>query len=219
MTKYPLFIFHTNRGDLTEKAYLSVCEHFNVTIIDNSGTNEIINSFPYVAHVYVPPIPFNFQQSHNLILKWAQQNNYPWYFWMHNDAQSVGDTAQRLIEYVEGLTDKWGTVFTYYDCFCAFNTEAMTTVNGWSVLFPQYFGDCHLYRKLRLAGYPTLDTGFPCSHYNGTDASATIKGDNKRKLYNAITFPMYDHLYNLCWNGSAGNEKYQSPFNKGDLTI
>jgi hypothetical protein len=201
---HQLYIFHTNNIGLTQRAVNSVLGSFHVTLIDNSPTHELKDW----GNVYTPPIPFTFLQSQKLIHTWAKQKGLPFYFWMHNDGE-LRDSAQRFIDIVENIEGKWGAVFTHYDVLCAYNTEALNAIGSWGDYFEQYFLDNHVYRLMRLAGYPTIDTDIAVDHA----VSQTIHSDPKRMLRHRILWPFYEHMYELGWGGKPGHETYDTFFN------
>ena len=222
MLKPILFIPYVNREDLLSQAWDSVNQDFNVCVIDNSPRQDLDKVATRDYQVYTPDIPLNFVYTQNLMLKLANQMQVPYYGFMHNDGKAIGDTPKKLIEYADNMImmdEKFSVLFTYYDVLAIFNTDAFNVINGWSVYFNQYYADSDTYRRLRLAGYPTIDTGLPCEHYNKTDASATIQNDPKRAFHNAVVSGMFAGIYELRWGGPNEHEKYLSPFNKGDLTI
>lgn len=204
--KPPLWMFHVNRPDLTERAYRSVADHFSVVIINNNSETD---DLPFCPSKYKPPIPFTFRQSHALILRWAQAQRLSHYYWMHNDAEALEDTPAKLIAFVEAQQQPWGAVFTNYDTLAAFSVEALAAIGGWSDLFEQYFLDNHTYRLLAQNGWPTLETGLPVAHH--CDASATIKSCPRRKARNGLTFPLYEQLYCKLWGGPPGHESLSEP--------
>lgn len=222
MTKPTLFIPYVNREDLLSQAWDSVEKDFDVIVIDNSPRQDLEAVATRNYQAYIPDIPLNFVCTQNLMLKLANQMELQYYGFMHNDGKAIGDTPKKLIEYANDLimrNERWGLLYTFYDVLAIFNTKAFNAINGWSMYFNQYFADSDTYRRLRLAGYPTLDTGLPCDHYNGTDASATIQNDPKRAFHNMVVSGMYARIYELRWGGPNEKEVYTTPFNKGDLTI
>jgi hypothetical protein len=213
--KPKLFLFHTNRMDLTRQAYLSVRDFFDVTIIDNSPTKELQGLSN--VDVYTPVIPFNFQQAQNLILRMAQDANLPYYYWMHNDGEVTGDACRRLLARVSEVdketNGKWGVVFTFYDIFCAFNTAALTAIGGWSPYFEQYYADVHTYRMLRLAGYDTYEAGGDgVIHHN--DGSSTIRSDADRARRMSLVSQFAGAVYRAMWGGDNGSETFETPWNE-----
>lgn len=204
-----LWIFHVNRPDLTKIAYKSVCDYFDVEIIDNSLDHELMKRGSLKANVLCPPIPFTFQQSHQWILKIAKDSGFKHYYWMHNDAEALPGTPEGLIRFVEALEGQWGVVFTHYDAMAAFNVEALQAIGGWSDLFEQYFLDNHTYRLLELNGYPLLRSNLGVMHHE--DASTTIKYDKRKFERNQITFAMYEQIYAFVWGGKPGLETRKEP--------
>lgn len=209
-----LFIFHTNRPDLTLKAFNSVKDYFDVTIIDNSSDRELLSeALPVIA----PPIPFNFRQSQEYIFRSALDNNWTHYYWMHNDGEVSEEAIQRLVSKVNNLQDsniKWGVVFTFYDIFCAFNVEALNAIGGWSDYFEQYYLDVHTYRLMKLKGYPAFEAGGEGVKHNN-EGSATIRSDSDRAFRSNVLTQMYRQVYIYGWGGDNGSETYTTFFNRG----
>lgn len=217
-----LFIPYVNREDLLERACSSVEKHFDVIVIDNSPKQNLFELKPYRYSITTPSVPLNFVSTQNFMLKLAKRYEVPYYAFMHNDGEAVEDTPQQLINYTERLIksgEKFGAIYTYYDVLAVFSVEGMEAIGGWSIYFEQYYADCDTYRRLRLAGYPTLDTGLKVNHYNGNDASATLKSDKRLALRNDLVSGMFHRIYQIRWGGDVGSEKYSTPFDIGDITL
>lgn len=215
--KYILGIPFVNRPDLLRLAVNSVqCMWPHAFILDNSEDGEIKrheSEWPVAVRRATAGLTLSFSESMNVIQVAAQSAGCNAYFFMHNDAEAHPETAEKLLRFVEETLvsgRKWGMVFTHYDTLAALNVEAVAQVGPWDVTLPQYFADNDYYRRLRLAGYESIDTGLPVTHHNG--ASATLKSDPKRALLNHVTFPLYGAYYRAKWGGGPGHESFQRPF-------
>jgi hypothetical protein len=132
--------------------------------------------------------------------------------YMHSDAEAGPGTTERLLEAAEEATAsgrRWGAIFTLYDVLAAYNLEAFSAVGGWDTVLPQYFTDNDYYRRIRLAGFETIETGLPVTH----ETSSTIRSDGVRAYMNSVTFPLYERYYAMKWGGPPGQERFTQPFN------
>lgn len=191
-----------NRSDLFRKAVASVPDDMRwcLRMLDNST---------YLN----PSVPLSASQSINYFIHVAYSLESDVLFFMHNDAEAEPGTFEGLVEKCEQLNKdgvKWGAVFTNYDCLVAFNMKAVKEVGDWDTNFPQYFSDNDYYRRLRIAGYPTFESGLPVKH----KCSQTIHSDPDREFMNAQTFPMYAQYYAKKWGGDPGNETFLVPFDR-----
>ena len=156
-------------------------------------------------------MPLTASQTLNLMQKRAKRSRVPFYFFMHSDAEAGPDTVEKLYQMAmhECSKGKWGAIFTNYDSLAAFNTAAFDATGPWDTVFSGYYADNDQYRRLRLAGYPTLESNLPVVHHG----SQTINSDPLRKHINNITFPIYGNYYADKWGGSPGNENFDKPWN------
>lgn len=201
MNVIPLFIPYVNRPDLLNKAIESVPDSVALfVIINNSGTTCRHATFD-------PPVPLTFAQTQNWMLKLAREETF--YLFMHSDASCEPWVIEKLIAMAEAQTEKWGVIFTAYDALAAYNTEAFNAVGGWDANLQWYGSECDMYYRLRLAGYPTLESKLPVHH----EISATIKADLgiQRAVNAGAMFRQY--YYQLKWGGLPGEEKFTIPFN------
>lgn len=217
----PLFIPHTNRPDLTAKAIRSVwgVKGVEVIVIDNSDGGEL----PVEAQtVYTPPVPLTFAQTHNVMLRKAigEKNirlatahvDHPLYLWSHNDMEASPGVVSDLVQFALNLNHlgrKWGTVFTNYDSLAALNTEAVRAVGGWDTMLSWYGSDCDAYRRLRLAGYPSMESNLPVKH----TPSQTLNSDPFIKFKVDMEIPFRSNYYAAKWGGPPGHESFDKPFN------
>jgi hypothetical protein len=154
----------------------------------------------------------------NLLSRLAVQRGCDALLFMHDDAEAVGDTPERLIAWLEAAAHdarRWGVAFTRYDCLAALNTRMIREVGDWDVVLPQYFSDCDYYRRVQLAGFELIETGLPVVHID--QGSNTLRSDPRREFLNRITFPLYAAYYASKWGGRPGQEKFALPFNGSDL--
>jgi hypothetical protein len=212
----PLFIPYVNRKDLLEKAVRSaVCDGVEINIINNSDGASI--GIPGVDFIQRrPPVPLNFSLTQNWMLRIASGDadyDEDFYLFLHADAEAGEGVVQKMVDFARGLTKerrKWAVVFSAYDAFAAFNTQAFLEVGGWDEVFPWYFSDGSVYHKLRVAGYELVESNLPVKH----EPSQTIKSDSKRAFLNSMTFPLYEYLYSQMWGGQPSKERFKTPFNR-----
>ena len=126
---------------------------------------------------------------------------------MHSDAEDYACILPQLIEEAarrERAEEKWGLLFTHYDALAAYNTAAYEAVGGWDQHLPSYYGDCDFFYRLRLAGYPTIDTGLHVTHHG----SSVIKSDPKTHFLSDQKCPGWNDYYNRKWGGSPDYEVF-----------
>lgn len=212
--KIPLFIPFVNRPDLLRKSFLSAARSMQVqpSIIDNSNGKEEI---PAEARVFVlvPSVPLTFSQTQNWMLKLATEQATPFYAWMHSDAEAVEDSVDKIIELarqIQGEQQKWGAIFSNYDSLAVYNTAAFNAVGGWDTGLSWYLSDCDTYRRLRLAGYPTLESGLPVKH----TPSQTLQSDPTIRRSVELEIPYREAYYRAKWGGPNEHEVYTAPFNE-----
>lgn len=203
----PVFIPFLNRPDLLKRAVDSVPIRMSTepVILNNSGS-----PLPYEFHIYsainVKP-PKTFTQTQNLMLELAESR--PFYFFMHSDAEDNEGILDELFDMARLQVGKWGAIFTAYDALACYNTEAMKAIGGWDENFSWYASDNDCYRRLRLAGYPTLESGLSVKH----TPSQTLNSDIKIKLAVDREIPAREAYYARKWGGQPGSEVYEVPFN------
>lgn len=214
---FTMGIPYVNRPDLLRRAVESVSDLWpGACILDNSEHGEIYlqaDRWPIPVHWHAG-ISLTFSQSMNYFLHLAKRKNNKLCLMMHNDAEALPGTASALLNHAvmaAAEQRRWGLLFTHYDTLVAFNMEAVAHVGSWDTCLPQYFSDNDYYRRLRLAGWETIDTGLPVLHHE--DASNTLKADPQRLQSNNITFPLYAQYYAAKWGGAPGEEQYTQPFN------
>jgi hypothetical protein len=134
----------------------------------------------------------------------------PFYFFMHSDAEAGPDTIEKLYHLAihECSQRQWGAIFTNYDALAAFNTQAMEAIGGWDEEFEWYAGDADCYRRLRLAGFPTIESGLPVKH----EASQTLNSDPEIKRRVDAMFGQRVKRYVEKWGGDIGAETFDVPW-------
>lgn len=209
MNQIPIFLPYINRPDLLERMLYWIPTR-NMTapvVINNSGS-----PLHVPARVLEPPVPLSFTQSQNWMLAEAQRLNVPFYMWGHVDAILDEYTAIKLFD--RAFTEwnngtKWGVIFTYYDIFCAYSTEAMSAVGGYDTAFFDYCSDQDVYRRLDLAGYARLESGLPVGHDKG---STTINTDPAQSRRVGAQVEYRSQYYFRKWGGAPGSERFQTPW-------
>lgn len=135
----------------------------------------------------------------------------PFYLFLHSDAEASEGTVEALIEMAFRSTEsgrKWGAIWTAYDALAAYSAEAMQAIGGWDENLPWYLSDCDCYRRLRLAGYSTIDSGLPVKH----TPSQTLNSDSKIARRVAEETPKWRTYYRAKWGGDNEHERFLIPF-------
>ena len=201
-----------NRRDLLDNAIASISEFWPLlTVVDNSP-NGMCNGLPKSVTVMRPPVPLTFTQSHNWFYRDAKRRGANFILWMHTDAEALNGGHLRLLELARQYTAegrKWGLIWTNYDSLCALNLDMIAEVGGYDTVFPKYFCDNDHTRRMRLAGWETIDSGIEIKHIG----SQTIKSDPVLNFLNAQTFDLYRDYYVKKWGGAPDQETFTVPFN------
>lgn len=200
--KFKHFIPHVNCPHLTATAVQSTngtIADGHVVVLDNSPTGEIVNHYHlWAVEVYRATVPLTTAQTMNWIRAIAIEEKLDCFGFQHNDGEPADGTIDELYRLASARTEPWGVLFSNYDVCCVFNTYAVIETGEWDWLrFPFYHLDNDYYHRLRLEGFPTIETGLPCHHHN--NASNTIKSDPKRRLVNDFYFPVSAHLLHQKW--------------------
>jgi hypothetical protein len=207
----PVFIPVVNRFDLLKLAVDSVPIRLSTepVIINNSGA-----PLPYEFHHYsiidVEP-PKTFSETQNLMLEMAESK--PFYFFLHSDAEDNEGILDKLFDMARLQLGRWGAIFTNYDALVCYNTEAMKAIGGWDEGFEWYHSDSDCYRRLRLAGYPTLESNLHVKH----TPSQTLNSDPAIAQKVNHMFAGRCKRYADKWGGDIGAETFEVPFN-GETT-
>ena len=205
----PLFIPYVNRPDLLDRAMVSIprVDGIEVAVINNSASEHV--HVP-MGMCMTPRKGMTFSETQNLMLRTAQFMQAPFYFFMHSDAEAAPGTVLRLFEMAHLQQEKWGAIFTNYDSLAAFNTEAFDAIGGWDDNLPWYLSDCDIYRRMRLAGYPTIDSGLPVKH----TPSQTLNSDPEIKRKVEEQTAGWQAYYEKKWGGPNERETFLTPFNQ-----
>lgn len=199
------FVPYVNGMDFLRRAIHSVPEfHENLIIIDNR--NDLKQPDPAVVFkdlkikILKPEVPLTTAQTMNLMLKRANDAGHKFFTWMHHDAEAQKGNGQQMLDIVRKLYKnkvKWGIVYTTSDVMAAYNIEALNAVGGWDwIFFPYYWLDNDVHQAVVAAGYQIIDSGIHVWH-NGP--SMTIQNDEKRFLYNSLTFHACKILFSHKW--------------------
>lgn len=212
MSDFYVYMRAENRRDLIEKAVNSIPEFWpHLTIVDNSPDDAPILEGETRFNVFRPPVPLTFTQSHNWFFADAKRRGAKFLLWMHTDAEAFDGGHLRLLELARmytGQRRKWGLIWTNYDSMAAVNLDMIEDVGGYDTVFPKYFCDNDHTRRMRLAGWETIDSGIITKHLG----SQTIKSDPKLLFLNGVTFPLYRQYYVAKWGGFPDHEKFDVPF-------
>jgi GT2 family glycosyltransferase len=216
-----LYLPYFNRPDLLNAAWDSIYETEGIepVVIDNSplgsSTDEAIHYGARRAMVRLS-IPLQFGPSTHWMFSQAKKFGDPYWLVMHSDAE---DDKHILPEFLNEVArrerdgEKWGVLFTFYDALAAYNTAAYEAVGGWDHHLPSYYGDCDYFRRLRLAGYPTIDTGLHVTHHG----SSVIKSDPKTHFLSDQKCPGWNDYYVRKHGGPPDHETFTVFFNRPDL--
>jgi len=211
LSDFYVYIRVENRFDLLRKAVDSIPEFHNLlTIVDNSPKG-LTGEWP--CTVYHPPVPLTFTQTHNWWFANARGRGAKFIIWMHADAEAVDGGHIRLVEWALTETRKWYTLWTSYDAMAAVNLKAIEEVGGYDTHIEKYTCDNDLTWRMRLAGWPPIDTGIFTKHLG----SSTIKSDPQLLFLNDIVHGLSTEYYKRKWGGLPEHERFTVPFNRPDL--
>jgi len=197
-----------NREDLLEKAISSVPSWLRVVVIDHGQDMSI--SLPSGVTRLSTATRLKFTQVQNLMLRLAATNGIKHLFFMHSDASCSTDVFDRLSEAARA-NDDWGVIFTHYDVLAAFHVpNLLSRVGVWDETFEWYRADCDYYRRVRLAGLATADTGLVVHHA----PSSTIGADPAEKAHVDAVAEWHKLHYLHKWGGEDGGEKFSVPYNQ-----
>lgn len=163
-----------------------VIENTGVHMANTRGQLSLQNPF-YLNHgqlkklgvnIIQTPVLLNFAQLQNFFLDLAIQEDWPYYFWSHQDVLTLSFEEGR-----EGLTPRynetgyktvyelcchwlddarqndnhWAVRFFAYDHLTLVNPRAYEDIGGWDTLIPYYLTDCDMHSRLLMANYSMLD--------------------------------------------------------------
>ena len=211
--KWRLFIPFVNRRDLLEQALRSIrISPADLIVIDNSDHRVLYGDETFRAqhNVICAPVPLFTAQTMNYIIGIANSLELDVFFYMHNDAEVVGNGFQDFLSLIPGLPNNWGVAFTNYDTLVAFNMMAVRKVGLWDwVRFPQYFADTDYYHRVRLSGFETIWVDIEVIHHG--DGSNTIRSDKARMHIANVLSKAYYKLYRHKWGGKPEHERLVEP--------
>jgi len=215
---YLAAIAYVNRPDLLRKALASVKPYWKrLTVIDNSPGRELrgmdLQAAAPGSRLFVPPVPYSFAQTMNLLHRLGAEQRADTVIFMHNDAEAYPGTPEKFLEALAHLQSglrRWGAAFTNYHTLVAFNMRAVRKVGPWDIILPRYYGDYDYYRRLALSGYELVHTKLRVHHHDG--GANTVKADPKLKFNHDIMMPLYLSYYEKKWGGRPGRERYALPF-------
>jgi hypothetical protein len=213
-TKKFIFIPVVNRFDLLQKAVNSVPDNLydEYFIFNNSGKN--LNDFiDKKQFTIINDNQLSFKDTQNKMRLYAIENNYDYYSFMHNDAEILDDTADKLIQKADELINnnaQWGVIFTNYDVFCAFNTNCVKNIgewgdDNWPTQKSGYYLDVDYYRRMFLLNYLHFYIEHNVSH---NEWSNTIRDENEFQTWNLQKGHVERHYINK-WGGGPGYETEQ----------
>jgi glycosyltransferase involved in cell wall biosynthesis len=200
-----------NRRDLLDKAIASIPEFWPLLSVVDNSPDGMCEGLPSEITIMRGPVPLTFTQSHNWFYKDAKDKGAKFIIWMHTDAEAVNFGHLRLLDFVRTQCigkRKWGLVWTNYDSLCALNLDMIAEVGGYDTVFPKYFCDNDHTRRMRLAGWETIDSSIDTKHIG----SQSILSDPRAKFLNDVTFPLYQQYYMKKWGGPVDHETFTSPF-------
>lgn len=223
MTDFAAYVFYVNRPDLLARALNSFQDLWpQLTILDNSGeqlandmsnTDSSLSTFVQ-AHTFLPPVPLNYSQAMNWMVKDATTKSADFILHFHSDAVSTNSNAvKELLTYARKVKTeerRWGCLWTFYDILWCINPVAARDVGGWDTEFTAYFTDQDLKRRFTLADWACINTNIQGIRHEG---SATINSDPGLRLLNGVTFPLRRSYYVSKWGGEPDHEQYHVPFN------
>jgi hypothetical protein len=216
-----IFIPVVNFFDLLQKAINSVPPDLydDYFVIDNSNGNLRPGINIDLKHFTIFPHASNmtYRDTQNAMRRFAINESYDYYSFMHSDGEVLDDSFQRLITMAEAETtaSNWGAIFMNYDIVCAYETSAFEDVGEWgdSEWPPQkagYYLDCDYYRRVRLCGYEIIDVTATTNIAHVI--SATIRSPQENLIYRQQIGAVQQH-YIRKWGGINDHEKFKYPFN------
>jgi len=227
-TDFAAYVFYVNRPDLLVRSLNAFPDLWSdLTIVDNSpeGLDKVLKrkDIPAPIAIYRPPVRFTYTMALNWMLLnsqdvWERGSRKDFIIHFHSDATTTNPSAvNELLAHIRAAKatgKRHGLWWTFYDILFALNPEAILSVGGWDPLFPSYFVDQDLRRRLMLAGWECVDTHIQGMSHEG---SATINSDPKLQFENGCTFKWQAAIYHEKWGGEPGKETYSAPWNRPDL--
>jgi hypothetical protein len=211
-------IFVVNRPDLLEIALNSVKPLWpHAFIMDNSPGGHLGKEHSWPVPVVRPSVPLSYSQSMNYLHRIAKEKGADVFGVQHNDAEALGDGAERFIETATAAYHsdrKWATVMTSYDIISAYNMKAAEAIGAWDTNFPQpnYHIDTDWFHRARINGYELIESGVAVKHHN--ESSSTLKSDPDYQRWHKVKFGMNETYYIKKWGGKPHEEKFPTPWNQ-----
>jgi hypothetical protein len=216
-----IFIPVVNNFHLLEKAIDSVPPNlFDEYIVFDNSEGKLNIDLKHFS-VVIPERRMTFRETQNIMRKYAIENNFTYYSFMHNDGEITDDSAQRLVYMADDITEKgqkWSVIFTHYDVFCVYNTECVKAIGEWGDdMWPSdqqsgYFLDNDYYRRMRLSEYTVLQLSDTKILHN--EPSNTIQDKVEYTRWEMQRGRVVSH-YISKWGGPPGQEHFTKPF--GDV--
>lgn len=214
----PLFIGFTRTWPILLQAVVSYITAgwppSQIYVVENTGVHQanthgqltLQNPF-YLNHTQLralgvniiqTPVLLNFPQLQNFFLNTALTNDWPYYFWSHQDVlalsfeaglddvtppytspdyKTVYELCCAALASARADDPHWATRFFAYDHLALVNPAAYVDVGGWDTLIPYYLSDCDMHSRLLMANWSMLDA--PAGTI--TDTSAALQ--DLRALY------------------------------------
>jgi hypothetical protein len=206
------YIPYVNRPDLLYRAVMSIKELWPCLVVIDQSANGLapaeLASLGGIAGVFRAP---HRGMSFTQMMNWAQAEAFErqaaFLVFMHNDAECHDGVAREVIDFAR-RQPRAGVVFTHYDAFAVFRTEALRSTGPWDETFRWYVSDLDYYRRLRLSGWETLDFGGTKVTHDTSqtlDADATLAGE--------VAFQWHHAHYCHKWGGPQGQERFVVPYN------
>jgi hypothetical protein len=207
------YIPYVNRPDLLHCAVMSIKELWPwLVVIDQSADGlrpDELRSLDGIAGVFRAA---RSEMSFTQMMNWAQAEAYErqaaFLVFMHNDAECHGGVAHEVIDFAR-TQPRAGVVFTHYDAFSVFRTEALRSTGPWDETFRWYFSDIDYYRRLQLSGWETRDFGgTKVTHHT----SQTLHADATIRSEVSAHAGWHEAHYRHKWGGRQGHERFTIPY-------
>lgn len=214
---------HRNNTQGLTDLCASIDHHATLLIVDNTDepggvrkwldARALTSAFEHIE-IINPPQPLSVAQSWNEMAAWVvgMEMQYEPFLVTNDDIVFEPGTLNRVqsdhakIAKYSVLTSNAG-----WSSFLWNLPECLPTVGLFDTAFyPAYFEDCDYSYRLKLAGRPHFDRGYPVIHAG----SQTIKNhpqDQMEELHHKH-FRRSRAYYTLKWGGGPGEERYTRPF-------
>lgn len=216
----PHFILYACRPEKFAQAIESIKDCLDYTIvIDNRSEFDRVCSpqeaTPHKITVRKPEVALGVSQGLNLCMYIARDMGAPWFSYMHDDCEVVGDGLTRLratarelfaassppamvLTRSENEVERGGNHQGPCDVLCAYNVEACLSIGGYDWLsFPDYHADLDLYTRLNMAGYQNVQVDVTVRHRDGDGATHRIS-EHRMRAHCAV-----DEAHRKLWQEMA----------------